>query len=249
MCRMEAVISMEPLKTNALVGWLSDLALNRNQCDGWGFAAYLRSNLILYLREPTPIWERPPLHFPKADVAVVHARRASEGSITFLNSHPFVRVFQGKIWTFCHNGSVNKAMLQENLKAKPIGETDSEVLFLYVLESIEGLDKPEEILEALSEVGRELKGRKDELKISAVNFILTDGSALFALRGARLREDWFTLWLKDAETLPPRRPYKYSIVSSEPLPLGAKGWESLPNWTLIGRWFEGEELVKREVDI
>jgi len=248
-CRMAAMVSLTPLKTNALVGWLSDLALRKNQCDGWGITAYRESNLIFYFRESTPMWERPSLHFPKADIAVVHARKASEGSVTFLNSHPFVRVFEGKCWSFCHNGSFKKDVLQKDIKQDPVGRTDSEVLFLYLLESLKGLDSPEEILEALAEVSEGLRERKDELQMSAVNFILTNGSALFALRAARLREEWFTLFIKDVETKPPRRISKYSIISSEPLPTGSEDWEPLSNWTLVGRWFVDGELVRRQINL
>ena len=246
---MAAMVSLNPLKTNALVGWLSDLALQKNQCDGWGFSAYLKSNLIMYFRESTPMWERPSLHFPKANIVVVHARKASEGSVSFLNSHPFVRLFEGKCWTFCHNGSFKKDVLQKDLRHDPIGETDSEVLFLHIMEHLKGLNGPDEILEALSEISKDLRERKGELNMSAVNFILTNGSALFALRAARLKEEWFTLYVKDVETKPPFRVLKYSIISSEPLPMGSEGWEPLSNWTLVGRWFEEGELVKRRINL
>ncbi len=250
MCRMTAMVSLTPQKTNALVGWLSDLALQRNQCDGWGITAYRKNNLILYYRESTPIWERPPIHFPKANVAVVHTRKASEGSVKFLNSHPFVRIFEGKYWSFCHNGSVNKELLQKDLdRAELVGETDSEVLFLYILDRLRGLREFEEIFEGLSEVTKVLMQRGDELEMSAVNFLLTDGSAIFALRGARLKERWFTLHVKDFEIQRRSGVLKYSIVSSEPLPLGSEGWEELDNWTLIGRWFDGDELVRRKIKI
>ncbi len=246
---MAAIISLNPLKTNALVGWLSDLALRKNQCDGWGFTAYKKSNLIMYFREPTPIWERPPIHFPIADVAVVHVRKASEGSVTFLNSHPFIRVFEGRCWSFCHNGSFKKDVLQKDLKYDPIGETDSEVLFLYILDHLKNLKDPTEILDALLELSKELKERKDELNMSAVNFILTNGSALFALRAARKKEEWFTLCTKDVETKPPLRVAKYSIISSEPLPTGSEDWEPLSNWTLVGRWFEEGELIRKKINL
>jgi len=245
---MAAMVSPNPLKTNVLVGWLSDLALRRNQCDGWGITAYQKKNLVLYFRESTPVWERPSIHFPKANVAVVHVRKASEGSIKFLNSHPFVRVFEGKCWSFCHNGSVNKDLLQKDLdQTDPVGETDSEILFLYILDHLKGLKDLNEIFEGLSEVTKILMERKEELKMSAVNFLLTDGFALFAFRGARLRKDWFTLYVKDFEIQRRTGVLKYSIFSSEPLPQGSEDWEALDNWTLVGRWFDGDKLVKREI--
>ena len=250
MCRMAAMVSLNPLNTNALVGWLSDLALLRDQCDGWGITAYRKKNLVLYFREPTPIWERPSIHFPKANMTIVHVRKASEGSIKFLNSHPFVRIFEGKCWSFCHNGSVNKDLLQKDLdQAEPVGETDSEILFLYILDHLKGLEEPDEIFEGLSEATKALMERREELKMSAVNFLLTDGFALFAFRGARLKEHWFTLYVKDFKIQRRTDMLKYSIVSSEPLPQGSECWEALDNWTLLGRWFDGDELVRRKINL
>ncbi len=246
------MISSEPLKINALVGWLSDLALLKNQCDGWGISAYQRSNLILYFRESTPIWERPTLHFPKADIAIVHARKASEGSISFLNSHPFARLYRGRFWSFCHNGSLKKELLKvKRGELSLLGETDSELLFLYILEGIEGsnLNKPEETLSALSEVAGELKDKREELRLSAVNFLLTDGSSLFAFRGARLREEWFTLWVRDFEERLLRRDVRGSIISSEPIPEKTDEWTSIPNWTLVGRWFGQNALMREETRV
>ncbi len=250
MCRMAAMISSKPVNISMLVGWLSDLALRKDQCDGWGLVAYLRSSPILYLREPTPIWERPPLHFPKANLALVHARKASQGSISFLNSHPFVKIFERKFWSFCHNGSVKRDVLLRELDLKPLGDTDSEVLFLHILSGLKGsnLNEPRDILEHLREIASELRKKEEELGITAVNFILTDGSSLFALRGASLKEEWYTLWVWDREEGRPGRP-TLSIISSEPVPEEREFWKSLPNWTLVGRWFEEGTLVKEEIKV
>ncbi|PMP86530.1 MAG: hypothetical protein C0174_01285 [Thermodesulfobium narugense] len=53
-----------------------------------------------------------------------------------MNKYPFYRGLEGKEYIFVHNGTLNDYESLKLKKFKPIGETDSEYAFCYLLSSI-----------------------------------------------------------------------------------------------------------------
>lgn len=90
-------------------------------------------------------------HYPiKAMNVIAHIRKATQGQNCLANTHPFVREVWGEQWVFAHNGQMNKAFvercrrLQDNGNAvhcQPVGTTDSEVAFCYLINRLKSTFK------------------------------------------------------------------------------------------------------------
>lgn len=103
-------------------------------------------------------------------IIIGHVRLASCGGKAHRNTHPFVQ----EKWSFAHNGTVIKIKNFKLENFKPLGETDSEYAFCYLLDKIYQKKALEDITATLrSEASKiELLGR--------FNFLLSDGEYLFA---------------------------------------------------------------------
>lgn len=111
--------------------------------DGWGVAYYPDRSVQLF-KEPVKIMSSDLATFLttyeefKTPVLVAHVRIATVGSVLYKNTHPFQREFKGKPYVFGHNGTLTNYQNALTLgSAKPIGTTDSEHLFCYLLGQIE----------------------------------------------------------------------------------------------------------------
>lgn len=76
---------------------------------------------------------------------IAHIRRATQGVLGIENTHPFVREVWGEPWVFAHNGQMTREFiakihrLQKNGNGEfyhPIGDTDSELAFCYLLNRV-----------------------------------------------------------------------------------------------------------------
>jgi predicted glutamine amidotransferase len=111
--------------------------------DGWGVAFYIYNRLQV-IKEAAPSVDSRLFDFieqyPESNTFITHVRRSTRGVRSYLNTHPFYRhVGPGsnkREYVFAHNGTI---VDQEKLKLKyyaPIGETDSEHAFCYVLDAL-----------------------------------------------------------------------------------------------------------------
>ena len=156
---------------------------------GWGFAWYPDgSPSALHLKDATSVgenamtkllreWER-----FRSTVFVCHLRGAAR-VLQERDTHPFVRPFGGREWVFAHNGDLvgepDQPLVQklhiENPVHQPIGHTDSERAFCWLLERI-----AEQKARSIADLGwqnlHNLFSQLDEL--GTANLILTDGRDL-----------------------------------------------------------------------
>jgi len=66
---------------------------------GGSFAAY---------RSARPCWKDPAFDvFGETRIFLLHARRATNGTVSVENAHPFSLDVAGRTWFFCHNGTVH----------------------------------------------------------------------------------------------------------------------------------------------
>ncbi len=76
-------------------------------------------------------------HPVKSLNTICHIRKASDGGTGLINNHPFVRELWGEQWVFAHNEQMASNFLDQLPKVKtfyqPIGMTDSEQAFCYLL--------------------------------------------------------------------------------------------------------------------
>lgn len=82
-------------------------------------------------------------HYPiKALNVIAHIRKATQGNRCLANTHPFVREVWGEQWVFAHNGQLSKGFCETIADCKnpkyyqPVGSTDSELAFCYLLNEL-----------------------------------------------------------------------------------------------------------------
>ena len=73
--------------------------------DGWGSVCEHGGKLSVR-RSTRASWDDPEIEtLRKQNVFLLHARRASKGSVILDNVHPFEQEIDGARWFFCHSGT------------------------------------------------------------------------------------------------------------------------------------------------
>lgn len=94
----------------------------------------------------------------RARTVVAHIRKATTGGNCLANTHPFVREVWGEPWVFAHNGQMSAAFIAKNRRLaqngnaqfyRPVGSTDSELAFCYLLNRLRRVFKTRPDNEAL----------------------------------------------------------------------------------------------------
>ena len=229
MCRMLA-ISSEPADPKLSKEYVSSLfRMAREHPHGWGLVHYENGVPVLVkmpVRADRSMDARKAAAEVRSAMVMGHIRNASIGGHTSENTHPFV---DGH-WAFCHNGTIDvHSILRQRLKPERRkrlkGETDSEVLFQWILQNMEESgDAVLGLTEAVRSIVR-IKGPST----SSLDFMLSDGSTLYANNLAFKRHHYFTLhWTEMADT---NRGSRSVIICSEPIGCSG-GWRRMENGTL-----------------
>lgn len=108
--------------------------------DGWGITFYEGKGCRTF-RDPQPSYNSPIAKmvqdYPiKSRAVISHIRQANRGAVALENTHPFTRELWGKNWTFAHNGQLTGYRGLKVPTFQPIGETDSEYAFCWILEQL-----------------------------------------------------------------------------------------------------------------
>lgn len=151
--------------------------------DGWGLAFFEGKAARVFL-DPAACADSPLATFLgsqsiKTLQAVAHIRKRTWSPATLANTHPFQRELWGRSWVFAHNGSLRGIKKRPLRRFEPIGTTDSEHAFCWMLEQLHERfpASPQEgpsIWEALAELGG------DVARLGTFNFLLGNGRHLFA---------------------------------------------------------------------
>ena len=109
--------------------------------DGWGIGFY-EDKGCRFFHDPESCAEsnlaKLISDFPiKSNIIISHIRKANRGKVKLENTHPFCRELWGRQWTFAHNGQLKGVKKLELGRYKPIGTTDSEHAFCWLLSSVE----------------------------------------------------------------------------------------------------------------
>ena len=116
----------------------------QDNADGWGLGWYPDHSLAL-VKEPLE-WRTSPVSgfletYPGllASIYIAHVRhKTTGGKATHADTHPFARELGGQDFCFAHNGTLLGAFGQLPLgRLRPVGNTDSEFLFCYLLGRME----------------------------------------------------------------------------------------------------------------
>lgn len=213
--------------------------------DGWGLALYegpfARTFLEAYPAASSALADFVRKHPIKTLLAVAHVRKKTRGATCLQNTHPFKRVMWGRHFVFAHNGTLPRVQERALRTATPIGNTDSEHAFCWMLEQIrasfpDGYPRnPYRMAETVAALGAEL-GREGKF-----NFLLADGAHLYARCSTKLahiarKAPFGRATLRDAEmrvdfarvTTPRDR---VAVVATEPLTRDER-WEIAAPGTL-----------------
>jgi len=160
--------------------------------DGWGVTFYEGKGSRSFLEPKAGAYSeiaRLVQEYPiKSKTVIAHIRKANSGAVNLENTHPFTRELWGENWTFAHNGRL-RGIKKKKLKFyKPIGTTDSEHAFCWILDSVRRRFDQKPSAKALIALIRKLLDELNELGVS--NVLLSDGTRLYAYCSTRL--SWIT---------------------------------------------------------
>ncbi len=187
-----------------------------NHPDGWGIA-YIDNGVIKKYKKEVPAWEDKAFEKYRSinsRIILLHARRSSATKRLYENTQPFYRKMSGAEYVFCHNGTINEE-LDYDAEFYPLGDTDSEMFFYYVLTALthRGEDSLAESLAAISEY-------------TAANIILMSKDTACAAVQYSHRPKYYTMKLYYDN--------RCVIISSERLPgFHSIEWQPLANMTLV----------------
>jgi glutamine amidotransferase len=159
--------------------------------DGWGIALYPGGKAAVQLfKEALPAASSRLAKFVflryehmRSKIFVAHVRKASRGIVAYRNTHPFCREVMGRDYAFAHNGTIRNSRRFALGRFQPVGSTDSERLFCYLLNYIE-----ERCISGWTEedfidlwkilIGINRKSRDDDNTPNKLNMLLSDGKTL-----------------------------------------------------------------------
>lgn len=149
--------------------------------DGWGITFYEGKGFRTF-KDPAPSCQSKIAQlvqsYPiKSRAVISHIRQANRGGVSLENTHPFTRELWGRYWTFAHNGQLTGYQDLPTGNHRPVGQTDSEKSFCWLLEQMERRfpETPKDMVD----VFRYVAALCDQLKEKGVfNMLLSDGEYL-----------------------------------------------------------------------
>lgn len=119
----------------------------------------------------------------RSTAVIAHVRQANAGAVNLENTHPFHREFMGRHFTFAHNGQLPGVKKLRLGRFRPIGTTDSEHAFCYLMAELERFDRLPTVAQVKAAFGRAAKVLSG---YGVCNLLLSDGRALYCWRTSKL---------------------------------------------------------------
>ena len=150
--------------------------------DGWGIAFFEGLGLRHFVdHQPacdSPVAELIRRYPIKSRNVVAHIRKATQGEVALQNCHPFVRELWGRYWVFAHNGDLQDFHPRLHANFRPVGSTDSERAFCWLMQEMQKSHADVPSVEELTLTLRELTPRI--ARHGRFNFLMSSGDALWA---------------------------------------------------------------------
>lgn len=154
--------------------------------DGWGIAFFEGSATNRGLRHfvdhlpacNSPVAELIRRYPIKSRNIIAHIRKATQGVVSLENCHPFVRELWGRYWVFAHNGDLKDYAPRLHGGFHPVGQTDSEQAFCWLMQELAKSHASVPPIEELTLTLRELAAKI--ARHGVFNFLLSNGEALWA---------------------------------------------------------------------
>jgi len=157
--------------------------------DGWGIAFY-EGNGCRAFHDPNPsasseIAQLISNYAIKSTIVISHIRKATHGKVCLENTHPFVRELWGHNWTFAHNGKLPGVKKRPLTHFHPVGTTDSEHAFCWMLDQIRRKHaRPPRSRRALAEL---IQSLSDQIASHGTfNMLLSESRELFVYNTTKL---------------------------------------------------------------
>lgn len=195
MCQIFALNSNTPSAvTFSFTGLSARGGVTGDHVDGFGMAFHEGRACRLFIDEQrasdaalADFLRRHPI---RARTVLAHVRKATQGLVRLENCHPFVREWQGRQWSFCHNGHLNGFAPRLNGSHLPVGDTDSERAFCWLLQGLRrhfgrpssrrGRPHWHHVAPVLAALAQSVR------RFGSFNFLLSDGEVLYAHASTRL---------------------------------------------------------------
>lgn len=160
--------------------------LGREHGDGWGIAVHEATAGWTVTKRATAAGEDPAFEAAASQahgsLLVAHVRQRTVGRVSQDNTHPFRRAD----WVFAHNGTIERvadlrATLDEAALAAVRGETDSELLFAFLMARLSSHPSAEgSRLVADMVIARAVEDLANIPALGTATFLLSDGAVLYA---------------------------------------------------------------------
>lgn len=199
--------------------------------DGFGIAFFEGAGVRLFVdaqdARGSPVAEMVRRYPIKSGSIVAHIRKATQGRVALENTHPFVRELWGRYWVFAHNGNLADYAPRLHASFRPVGETDSERAFCWLMQELAKAHASVPPVAELTATLRELA--QVPAAHGSFNFLLSNGQALWAhcstrlhylvrqapFRTARLQDEDVSVNFADSTTPTDR----VAVIVTEPLTL------------------------------
>jgi predicted glutamine amidotransferase len=194
MCRLLGIAASEPTDFRIVLREAprSLAALSREHRDGWGIAVFDEQGGWRLDKGIACAGEDERFHRlavgSRGEVLVSHVRQKTVGETSLVNTHPFER---GR-WVFAHNGTVKDVdWLREQTSpgrmAELRGETDSELLFAWLLTRLDQAGVAGSGASSATDLalGEAMRDARERPHFGAYNFLLSDGTTIYAHRFGR----------------------------------------------------------------
>lgn len=190
MCQLLGMNCSTPTDiTFSFRGFSQRAGITSDHSDGFGIAFFEDKACRLFVDNQSavlsPIAELIRNYPIKSRNVIAHIRKATQGKITLENSHPFIRELWGRQWIFAHNGDLHDFDPVLSGKFTPVGNTDSERSFCYLLDQlVEKFGFIEPSLDQIFSLLEEISPKVAEH--GTFNFCLSNGQALFSYATTKL---------------------------------------------------------------
>lgn len=150
--------------------------------DGFGIAFFEGRGVRLFIdpesARASPVAQMVKDYPIRSHNVIAHIRKATYGSVALANCHPFVRELWGRYWVFAHNGDLHDYAPVLHGHFRPVGDTDSERAFCWLMQELDKAHASVPSVEELSRTLRELLPQP--ARHGTFNMLLSNGQALWA---------------------------------------------------------------------
>jgi glutamine amidotransferase len=180
MCQLLGMNCNTP--TDIVFSFTGFASRSREHADGFGIAFFEGRGVRLFVDHASalasPVAELIKRYPIRSQHVIAHIRKATQGVVALENCHPFVRELWGRYWVFAHNGDLKGFEPRLHASFKPVGDTDSERAFCWLLQELAKNHASVPDVAALTDTLRELAPQL--ARHGTFNFMLSNGDALWA---------------------------------------------------------------------